>query len=65
MTLAEILQNYFGCKVPFRKDGELTTTGAVAFQRLESLLDNLKTLGVIEASSRCTDEIYAILNENY
>ena len=63
MTLEEILQKYFGCKKPFRKDGELTVDGARAYQRLDSLLDHLHTLGVITNSdySRKLDEI---TNEN-
>lgn len=62
-TLEEILQTYFGCKVPFRKDGELTTTGIEAYKRLEDLLNDLEGLKVIRSASqavRVLDEIAAI-----
>lgn len=52
-TLSEILQTYFGCKVPFRKDGEFTTTGIKAYKKLEDLLDDLQDLGVIKSSASC------------
>lgn len=59
-TLEEILQTYFGCKVPFRKDGEMTTTGIKAYKRLEDLLNDLEGLKVIRSASqamRVLDEI--------
>ena len=59
-TLEEILQTYFGCKVPFRKDGELTTTGIKAYKKLEDLLNDLEGLKVIRGASqamRVLDEI--------
>ena len=65
MTLEEILQQYFNCPVPFRKDGDLTTTGAEAFKKLESLLSNLQSIGVIENNSNYSNQLYDILNENY
>lgn len=52
-SLSEILQTYFGCKVPFRKDGEFTTTGIKAYKKLEDLLDDLQDLGVIKSSASC------------
>lgn len=64
-TLEEVLQQYFGCKVPFRKDGDLTVTGATAFKSLLSLLDALKSLNVIKADSDYERELYNILEENY
>ena len=59
-TLSEILQTYFGCKVPFRKDGEFTTTGIKAYKKLEDLLNDLESLRVIPSASqavRVLDEI--------
>lgn len=59
-TLEEILQTYFGCKVPFRKDGEFTTTGIEAYKKLEDLLNDLESLRVIPSASqavRVLDEI--------
>lgn len=66
-TLEEILQTYFGCKVPFRKDGELTTTGVEAYKKLEELLHDLEGIGVIPSASnavRILDEITR-LEQNY
>ena len=37
VTLEEILQKYFDCKVPFRKDGTVTTTGEKAVLKLFGL----------------------------
>ena len=59
-ALDEILQKYFGCSVPFRKDGELTTTGEKAMRKLEELLSDLEGVGVIPSAStavRILDEI--------
>ena len=59
-TLEEILQAYFGCSVPFRKDGDLTTTGITAYKKLEELLYDLEGIGVIPSASaavRVLDEI--------
>lgn len=62
-TLSEILQTYFGCKVPFRKNGEFTTSGEKAYDKLTNLLDDLQDLEVIKSSASCMkvlDEIAAI-----
>jgi len=59
-ALDEILQKYFGCSVPFRKDGELTTTGEKAMRKLEELLSDLEGIDVIPSAStavRILDEI--------
>lgn len=64
-TLEEILQHFFGCKKPFRKDGELTKRGEKAFQELESLCDDLRRLGVIEDDSDYKGQLYNILSEDY
>lgn len=61
-TLSEILQTYFGCKVPFRKDGELTTTGEKAFKKLEELLVDLERLGVIDSADECMKELKPLAN---
>jgi hypothetical protein len=52
-TLSEILQTYFGCKVPFRKNGEFTTSGEKAYEKLTNLLDDLQDLKVIKSSASC------------
>ena len=62
-TLEEILQTYFGCSVPFRKDGELTTTGEKAMRKLEGLLADLEGIGVIPSACdavRRLDEIMSV-----
>lgn len=63
-TLDEILQTYFGCKVPFRKDGELTTTGIKAYKRLENLLNDLYALGVIPSASDAVRKLDEITHED-
>ena len=62
-TLEEILQTYFGCKVPFRKDGELTTTGIKAYKRLEDLLGDLESIGVIPSASQAVSVLDDITHE--
>jgi len=62
MTLEEILQNYFGCKRPFDKAGELTKEGSKAFGKLETLCNHLQDLRVVLFLE---EELYEILNENY
>lgn len=49
VTLEEILQKHFNCKVPFRKDGTLTTTGEKAVIRLFGLLNDLDLCGILES----------------
>ena len=44
VTLEEFYQKHFDCPVPFRKSGRLTKTGAVAHERLVSLLNDLESL---------------------
>lgn len=63
-TLEEILQTYFGCKVPFRKDGELTTTGVKAYNKLEELLCDLEWLKVIRSSDQAMRVLDEICDEN-
>lgn len=46
VTLEEILKNYFGCSVPFRKSGRLTKSGAIAHEKLIQLIKDLEDLGV-------------------
>ena len=44
-TLEEILQEYFGCKKPFRKDnGDLTKAGSQAYSKLTTLLYDIAKL---------------------
>jgi hypothetical protein len=62
-TLEEILQTYFGCKVPFRKDGEFTTTGIKAYKKLEDLLQDLHALGVIPSASDAVRKLDEITHE--
>ncbi len=62
-ALDEILQTYFGCKVAFRKDGELTTSGIKAYKKLEDLLNDLEGLGVIPSASDAIRVLDEITNE--
>lgn len=40
-TLEEILQHFFNCNKPFRKDGEFTCKGSIAYAQLVELLYNV------------------------
>ena len=60
-ALDEILQKYFGCSVPFRKDGELTTTGEKAMRKLEELLSDLEGIGVIPSASDAVRQLDVIV----
>lgn len=62
-TLEEILADYFGCKVAFRKDGEFTTTGIKAYKKLEDLLNDLYALGVIPSASDAVRKLDEITHE--
>ena len=49
--------------MPFRKNGEFTTSGEKAYDKLTNLLDDLQDLEVIKSSASCMkvlDEIAAI-----
>lgn len=47
MDLETLLQNYFGCKKPFRKNGQLTKSGDGAVQQLMFLIEALSMVGII------------------
>ncbi len=47
MYLETLLQNYFGCKKPFRKNGKLTKSGDGAVQYLICLISALSKVGII------------------
>ena len=49
-TLEEILQHFFRCKKPFRKDGEMTQAGVRAYARLTELLYNISNLTEIDVN---------------
>ena len=65
MTLEQILQNYFGCKYPFNKDGKLTKHGDIAVQRLISLLHSLNAIGIINGSWNAEKRIDDIIDTNH
>lgn len=58
-TLEEILQEYFNCSKPFRKDGSFTYRGAKAFNKLVGLVYALGTITDLNAEKivRTLDEI--------
>lgn len=62
MALEQILQDYFGCKRPFDKDGKLTKHGNLAVKRLISLLHNLNDIGVINGSWNAQKKIDDIID---
>lgn len=62
MTLEEILREYFGCKLPFGKDGRLTKHGDISVQRLISLLHDLNAIGVINGSWNAEKRIDDIID---
>lgn len=64
MTLERILQDYFGCKYPFDKDGRLTKHGDLAVQRLISLLHDLNAIGVINGSWNAEKRIDDIIDND-
>lgn len=43
-TLEEILQEYFKCSKPFKKNGKLSVRGSVAYEKLTSLIYDLNGL---------------------
>jgi len=64
MTLEQILQEYFGCKRPFDKDGRLTKHGDIAVQRLISLLHTLNAIGIINGSWNAEKRIDDIIDND-
>lgn len=62
--LEKLLQEHFSCKVPFRKDGTLTTTGEKAVLKLMNLLNDLEYCGLLEAKEPIS-EINSILSEKF
>ena len=64
MDLEQILQEYFGCKRPFDKDGRLTKHGCLAVQRLISLLHDLNAIGVINGSWNAENRIDDIIDND-
>lgn len=43
-TLEEILRDYMGCAKPFKKNGQLSYSGAKAYKKLIALVDCLGAL---------------------
>ena len=60
----KLLQEHFSCKVPFRKDGTLTTTGEKAVLKLRNLLNDLEYCGILEAEEPIA-EINSILIDKF
>jgi len=58
-TLEEILQEYFKCSKPFRKDGSFTYRGAKAYNKLVGLVYALGTFTSVDSEKvvRQLDEI--------
>ena len=65
-SLEQILKDTYGVKRVFRKsDGELTKAGAVAYKKLEDLLNDLEGLGVIKDAAAAVRVMDEITHENY
>jgi len=62
--LEKLLQEHFGCNMPFRKDGTVTPTGEKAVQKLMNLLNDLEYCGILEAEEPIA-EINSILNDKF
>ena len=65
MTLEEILQEFFGCKKPFDRNGKLTKSGDYNVQRLIDLLGCLEGIGVINCAHNSARKIDEIIDDNY
>lgn len=67
-TLEEILQFYFGCKCPFKKDGSMTQNGERAYRKLVSLIYDTKTLlgdDVSFSADEIVNELDIICEQKY
>jgi len=62
-TIEQILQIHFGCSVPFRLDGNLTSTGAEACCNLDELLNDLENIGVINNAAESIRRLDKIISE--
>ena len=60
-TLEEILQEYFNCKHPFKKDGDLSESGLNAYKKLTDLLYDLEALEVIEDADDAVETLDYII----
>jgi len=49
--MEEILRTYFGCKKPFKKNGQTTLKGGMAQEKLIQLMHDLATIGVIDKAT--------------
>ena len=62
-TIEQILQIHFDCSVPFRLDGNLTSTGAEACCNLTELLNDLENIGVINNAAESIRRLDKIISE--
>ena len=62
-TLEDILQKYFNCKVPFRNDGSLTSTGETAMQKLDELISDLHAIDAIPSATDAHSVIWEIVDD--
>ena len=62
-TIEQILRVYYGCSVPFRLDGSLTSTGEDAYHKLCNLLNDLESIGIIHDASEPIGKLDAIMGK--
>lgn len=62
-TIEQILQVYYGCSVPFRLDGSLTSTGEDAYHKLCNLLNDLGNIGIIHDAPESISKLDAIIGK--
>jgi hypothetical protein len=62
-TLEEILQEYFNCKKPFKKNEKLSESGWKAYGKLTKLIHDLGTLGVIKSADNVVESLDYITEE--
>lgn len=63
-SLEEILQEYFGCKSKaFLKNGSFSCAGMKAYLKLERLIQDLSSLGLLNYD-KVMDEIEEIVRSN-
>lgn len=67
MDMEQLLQDYFNCSKPFKKNGELSVNGTKAYGKLLDMLYALNNLGVIDSktTNNAIKEIDKILDTNY
>mgnify|MGYP004544866583 FL=1 len=64
-TLEDILQICFGCKKPFNKNGDQTSTGVKAYEKLIAAIYGLENIGVIDSAHNVIKQLDVIASGEY